>query len=178
MRLETERLWIRPVQGDDCEDLFALYSDPEVMRFTTGGVRNRAQTKDRLVQVITHWKQHGFGILALILKEKGCFIGTCGFGYMHNQRDVELAYRLARPFWGQGLATEAASRVVRHAFEDLRMPRVIATARLDNVAPQAVLRKLGMTYKQPYQYDGHEAVMYEIENPLIATAERTDDGDD
>jgi RimJ/RimL family protein N-acetyltransferase len=94
MCLETERLWLRPFQDDDCADLFALYSDPEVMSCTTAGVRNRAQTKERLEPIIAHRQQHGFGIWALILQEKGCFIGTCGFGYLHDQRDVELAYRL------------------------------------------------------------------------------------
>jgi ribosomal-protein-alanine N-acetyltransferase len=51
------------------------------MRFTTADVRNRGQTKNRLEQIIAHWQQHGFGIWALILKEKGRFIGTCSFGY-------------------------------------------------------------------------------------------------
>lgn len=178
MLLETERLWLCPFQDDDFEDLFALFSDPEVMRFATAGVRDRAQTRDRLDRIIAHWKKYGFGIWALILRESGCFVGSCGFGYLHGLPDVALAYRLARPFWGLGLATEAARRVLRYAFEDVRLPRVIAVARPDNLASLAVMRKLDLTFKKPYQYEGADALMYEIENPLIATAERTEDGHD
>jgi ribosomal-protein-alanine N-acetyltransferase len=109
-----------------------------------------------------HWQRHGFGLWALSPKASGQFVGRCGVGYLHELKDAELAYALARPFCGQGLATETVRRTLQHAFEDLRLPRVIGVARPENVASQKVMVKAGMTFRRRCRCDSIEAVMYSI----------------
>jgi ribosomal-protein-alanine N-acetyltransferase len=171
--LESERLLLRPFCEDDLDDLFTLQSDPDVMRYLgTGKARTREETQERLQRVIGHWEEHGFGMWALVVKDDGRFAGWCGFGYGHGLGDAELSYTLARRYWGQGLATEAVRRVLRYAFEQVVLPRVVGVARIENTASQRVMLRVGMTLRQNIQYDDKEALMYAIENPILAKQEQ------
>jgi ribosomal-protein-alanine N-acetyltransferase len=162
--LHTERLLLRRFRAADLDDLAALYADAEVMRFLgEGRPMDRAQTRERLERILRHWQEHGFGIWALFARDGGAFVGRCGVAYLHRPGEAELAYTLARRCWGLGLATEAAAAVVRHAFEVLGLPRVVAFARVENVASIKVMKKLGMTFKEPCVYNGFDAVMYALE---------------
>src|SRR5579862_7099585 len=106
--LETERLILRPIRETDLDDLCALYSDPEVMRYLNTGVLNRDETRIRLQRMLDHWQRHGYGIWAVVHKIDGNFIGRCGIANIHDYEDRELAYTFARAYWGQGYATESA----------------------------------------------------------------------
>ena len=165
--LESERLLLRPLGEGDLEDLFALHSDPEVLRVGGGKPRTCAETAEKLQRIAAHWQQHGFGIWALLDKADGLFAGWCGIGYFHGLPDAELGYALAPRCWGRGLATEAVLRVLRHAFEVLDLPRVVGVARVCNVASQRVLLKAGLTLRQPFRYDVHDALLFAVENPRL-----------
>jgi RimJ/RimL family protein N-acetyltransferase len=172
--LETERLLLRPIREDDADALFALWSDPEVMRFIGDGKpRTREDTEVRLRRALLHWREHGFGLWALLDKACG-FVGGCGVGYFHEMPDPELGYALARFHWGRGLASEAVTRVLRHAFEGLDLPRVIGVVQVGNVASQNVLLKAGMTLRQSFQSEGKEALLYAVENPRVEPASAED----
>jgi ribosomal-protein-alanine N-acetyltransferase len=162
MILETERLRLRPMCDDDYENLCALYADPEVMRYVDG-VRTPEQTRERLSLMIDHWAQHGFGIWALFHRPAGAFVGRCGVGYFRGG-EAELAYTLARQFWGRGLATEAAQAAVAVAFERLGLPRVVAYADVENTASQRVMIKLGMRQDGTTHVHGCDAVRYVLDN--------------
>jgi ribosomal-protein-alanine N-acetyltransferase len=161
--LQTDRLVCRPFRADDLDDLAALYADAEVMRFLAQGrPLDREQTRERLERMLRHWREHGFGMWALFEKEGGGFLGRCGVNYAHRPGEAELAYTLARRSWGRGLATEAAGAVLRNAFAVLRLPRVVAFARLENVASQRVMQKLGMSFQEACSYNDVDAVMYAL----------------
>ena len=173
--LETERLLLRPIREDDADALFALWSDPEVMRFIGDGKpRTREDSGERLRRALRHWREHGFGLWALLDKDKGCFMGGCGVGYFREMPDAELGYALARSHWGRGLASEAVTQVLRHAFEVLDLPRVIGVVQVGNVASQHILLKAGMTLQQAYQSEGKEALLYAVENPRVEPASAQD----
>jgi RimJ/RimL family protein N-acetyltransferase len=153
--LQTDRLILRPFLADNLDDLAYLASPP----------RTREETQARLQKILDHWRQHGFGIWAVLEKATGQFAGHCGIGYLHELPDVELTYALLTHYRGHGLATEAVIAVLRHAFEVLGLPRVVGVAVVDNVASHRVMAKAGMRLRGPYEYDGKQAVMYVIENP-------------
>jgi ribosomal-protein-alanine N-acetyltransferase len=163
MILETERLRLRPMDDGDYEPLCALYADPEVMRYVAG-VRTREQTRERLDAMIDHWARHGFGIWALYHRPDNAFVGRCGVGFFHGG-EAELAYTLARSFWGRGLATEAARAAVAVAFERLHLPQVVAYADVENTASQRVMIKLGMRPDGSTYVHGCDAVRYVLDNP-------------
>jgi ribosomal-protein-alanine N-acetyltransferase len=164
--LETERLLLRPMWADDLDDLFALRSDPQVLQFVGQGKPwTREETAEKLRQVARHWDEHGFGMWAMLDRADGRFVGWCGIGSWHQMPDVEVGYTLAPPFWSRGLATEAVRCMLRYAFEVLRLPRVVGVARVGNVASQKVMLKAGMSLRGPYAFDGHEGLLYAVENP-------------
>jgi ribosomal-protein-alanine N-acetyltransferase len=85
--------------------------------------------------------------LAIVDKESGRFIGWCGL----DQRDPckpcpVLFYLLERAYWGRGLATEAATELLRFAFEELGLARVDGSCAVENAASRRVLEKIGMRY--------------------------------
>ena len=175
--LKTERLLFRPFRESDLDDLAALYGDPEVMLFLgDGSPRDREQTKERLDRMLGHWREHGFGIWALFARGGG-FVGRCGVAYQHHP-DAELAYTLARASWGRGLATEAAGAALRYAFEVVRLPRVVAFARVENVGSRRVLEKVGMSLVGEHAYGGFAAVLYAMDRPGGASPLLNDDSGD
>jgi ribosomal-protein-alanine N-acetyltransferase len=149
--LETDRLVLRHLQSEDLDSLYALYSDPQVTKFIPDAPRSYAETREELV-----WFQHGhprqpeLGLWATIHKDTGHFIGRCGLlpWTIDGQAEVEVAYALARTWWGQGLATEAAQGIVRYAFDQLGLSRLICLVEAENLASIRVAEKIGMTFEK------------------------------
>lgn len=144
LELRSERLHLRRLTPDHLPDLIELDSDPEVMRYISGGAPNsREDYVDRLLPRMLAWDEHPFGFLAAYEAERFQ-------GWFHLRPSVadasvlELGYRLRRTAWGRGLATEGARALVGHAFEQLRHPAVDACAHPDNAASIHVMVKCGM----------------------------------
>jgi ribosomal-protein-alanine N-acetyltransferase len=145
---ETQRLILRHQVLSDLDDLWALYSDPEITKYIPDAPRSREEAKEEL-----EWHMHGhpkfpeLGLWATIYKETGKFIGRCGLlpWTIEGQQEVEVAYTIAREFWGQGLATEAAQSIVHHGFEKLGYRRLISLIEPENIASQRVAEKIGMS---------------------------------
>ena len=149
--LETNRLLLRELTLDDLDDLATIYRDPEVRRFFPEGVLTYEETKEELEWVIeAQYGQYGFGVWATIHKETGQFIGRCGLipWTIGGRQEVEVAYLLDKPFWGQGLATEAAQAIRDYAFASLGLSRLICLIDPDNHASRNVAAKIGMTLEQ------------------------------
>lgn len=96
---------------------------------------------------IREFREHGYGCWAIELADSGELIGACGLdrgkyedGELYS---LEIYYRLGREFWGKGLATEAVSEVVRYAFEELGVSKVVAHADKENDLSIALLARIG-----------------------------------
>lgn len=135
--LETERLLLRHLVLDDLADLFRLYSDPEIRRYFPEGVLSYEDTKDELEWFLNgHPKHPELGLWATIHKATGKFIGRCGLlpWTIDDRLEIEIAYLIDKEFWGQGLATEAATGILRYGFDQLMLSRLICLIDPDNVA--------------------------------------------
>ena len=123
--LETERLLLREYVEEDAEAFFKLNSDPEVLRFVPDqALLNVEQARQTLLDhPIADYRKHGFGRGACILKSTGEQIGFAGLKYLEEVGEVDVAYRLQRAYWGQGLATEGCRALVRAAFTDIGAPQ-------------------------------------------------------
>ena len=145
--LITPRLFLRPLQWGDEVALEGVFGDAEVMRFGDG-VQNAAWIKAWLAnQLANDASLTGIRVWGGVEQETAELIGYCGLFFMANvngREEVEIGYRLARPFWGQGYATEAATAVRDYAFDTLHLPRLIALIDPSNVASMGVAEKLGM----------------------------------
>jgi RimJ/RimL family protein N-acetyltransferase len=76
-----------------------------------------------------------------------------------------LAFYLARPYWGRGLATEAGRAFIEYGFKELRLSRIVAGANVLNVASNRVLEKIGMVWLRTGEGGGSSYHDYELRNP-------------
>ena len=161
--LESQRLRLRRLRPSDERDLIALDSDPDVMRYvgSPAGPRSAEETAERVrLQIADDQGPLGFWIVESRLD--GGFHGLCALIPMPTGDDVELAYRLARSSWGQGLATEAARTLLDYAFEAVGLRKVVAVTYPDNRASQRVLEKLGFAPGGFLDYKGVQVTHYLI----------------
>jgi RimJ/RimL family protein N-acetyltransferase len=147
--IRTTRLQLRPARSADAALLFELDRDPEVRRFV---LQPNAPTIERCEAVVARFlaidaatPDVGFWIA----EECGAFVGWFHLkpprpGEPAEDGDLEIGYRLLRAAWGRGLATEGSQRLLEHAFQTLRAPRVTAVALAENRASIRVMEKLGM----------------------------------
>ena len=122
---ETPRLFLRHFCENNLEDLAPILADPEVMKFSLKGVKNKEETKVFIQKIISDYKTKGYSLYAVIHREKEQLIGYCGLFFwssISGKEEVEIGYRLDPNYWGQGLATEAAIAVRDYAFESSIFP--------------------------------------------------------
>ena len=160
--LETERLALRPFDAaGDVEAVWELHNDREVMRFINGGAPTpraavRDEMGDRLLRRYVWPAEYGFW--AAEERETGEFLGwfelrpTDGDGAAPVDC-VELGYRLRTAVWGRGLATEGAHALVRTAFTELGVARVMATTMTVNAGSRRVMEKAGLRYVRTFHED-------------------------
>jgi RimJ/RimL family protein N-acetyltransferase len=159
--LETQRLVLRRLTTADADNLVSLDADPDVMRFVTGGIptsRDEIET-DVLPAFLAYYDRYdGYGFWAVIEKATGEFLGWFHFRPRPHAApgEVELGYRLRKPAWGKGYATEVSRALIRKGFTELGVQRVVAEAMVVNVASRRVMEKAGLrlvrTFHQPWPY--------------------------
>jgi ribosomal-protein-alanine N-acetyltransferase len=120
------------------------------------------QTTDRIADYQRHQAAHGFSKWVILDRETRRPIGDSGLLVMPQSGDIDLGFRLAQPWWGKGLATEAARAWVRTAFADLDLARLTAFAHPDNQASLRVLRKLGFRYERAGTVMGMRSLVFSL----------------
>ncbi|MEM9024712.1 MAG: GNAT family N-acetyltransferase [Bacteroidota bacterium] len=163
--IETDRLQLREFTVSDAPDLFALNGDPHVMRYTGDEPFESVEAAADFVRHYTHYREHGFGRWAVLLKRDGAFIGWCGL--KRNEQDlIDLGFRFLRGYWNQGYATEAAQACLDYGFRELGMETIIGRAAEANGASIRVLEKLGMAFwKQDDCLGIPDSRYYQIHRP-------------
>ena len=144
--LETDRLILREMTENDFDSLCTILQDPEVM-YAYEHAFSDEEVHDWLERQINRYKQYGFGLWAVILKETDEFIGQCGIT-MQNTPEGELheiGYLFAKRFWHNGYAIEAAKACKEYAFSVLNVPEICSIIRVTNSASRAVAERNGMT---------------------------------
>lgn len=145
--LHTARLTLRALAPGDLDGFAAMQSDPLVMRHLgTGETRTREETWDLMARMLGQWALRGYGMFAMEETASGRFAGRAGILHPYVWPEPELAYGLDRPFWGQGLATEAALALRDWAFATQGFTRMISYVRPANADSVKVLHKLGATF--------------------------------
>jgi RimJ/RimL family protein N-acetyltransferase len=160
VRIETERLLIRPLELADAPGMFIMDSDPEVHKYVGG---KPMQTVEEIEAVIAYVRQqyldNGIGRWAVIEKGSNEFVGWTGFKLMKETvkgyiNYYDFGYRLARRFWGKGYATESGAAALRYGIDKLQYKDIYAMTDVDNNASRHVLEKLGFSYTGDFPYDG------------------------
>ena len=144
---DTPRLRLRQWRDDDLTPFAALNADPDVMaHFPAPLQRQESDALARRCQALI--AERGWGFWAAELKESGAFIGFVGLhaplADLPFAPCVEVGWRLARAYWGRGLATEAACAALRVGFETLELQEIVSFTTLGNLRSRAVMESIGM----------------------------------
>ena len=151
----TERLIMRGWRESDRAPWAAMNADPEVRRYL-GPLLTFEQASAWALTFQDDLGRYGFGFWALEVRASGEFIGFTGLATVDEEMPytgVELAWRLARPAWRHGYATEAALAAVEYGFAAMGLPEIVAVTMEKNLRSQAVMRRIGMTTDPAEDFD-------------------------
>lgn len=155
IEFETGRLVLRQWKPTDRAPFAALNADPRVMEFFPARLA-RAESDalaDRCESLIA---ERGWGFMAAELKDSREFIGFVGLHIPSAELPfspcVEIGWRLAFPYWGKGLATEAAQEVLRFGFGTLALQEIVSFTAVVNQRSRAVMEKLGMRKSGSFEH--------------------------
>ncbi len=157
--LETERLSLRQWSLGDLDAILAMDRDPEVYRFLEEPgtpAKQRAETRERILTLFPA----GLGVWSIFRRVAPQeFLGYALLIPIGDEGpEAELGFRLVRAAWGGGIASEAGARLIRHGFEALGLPEIVAVTDPDNKASERTLRRLGFKregWRRAWGYDNH-----------------------
>jgi len=166
-QLNTPRLIGTPAGPDDFADLRRLHNDPRVTATLSadGATFSEDQTRAFLDRAAKHWKSHGFGVWIFREQPGGNFVGYGGIKHAEVEgRDViELAYAITSDHWRKGFATEMAMAALQHAFDTIRLDRIVAFTLPHNKASRGVMENCGFTYNRDIVHANLPHVLYILE---------------
>jgi RimJ/RimL family protein N-acetyltransferase len=151
MTLRTPRLVLREWREEDRAPFLAMSADPEVMRLLP------AADENWIARVRGHWHQHGFGQWVVELPDEAPLIGVIGLAHVRPEMPfapaVEVAWRLARPYWGKSYALEAARAALDDGFSRLGLGEIVAFTVPANNRSWRLMERLGMTHDAADDFD-------------------------
>ena len=149
--LETSRLILREYTLDDFDALYAILSDPETMKYYPRPYDENC-TMRWLNWSLDNYKQYGFGLWAIEIKETGEFIGDCGITMQNIDEKTlpEIGYHIHKKYWRQGYAKEAASAVREWFFNNTTFDTVYSYMTTANVASYSTAASIGMQRIKEY----------------------------
>jgi len=163
LRIETERLLLRPPCAADFEAYALFAGDEQTMRHI-GGVQPPPLAWRSLATMVGSWHMQGFAMFSVLEKASGAWIGRIGPWQPFGWPGPEVGWSLRREYWGRGYAPEAATAAIDWAFDTLGWSEVIHTIAPDNANSKAVARKLGSSLlrmgRLPEPHHAHEVEVW------------------
>ena len=154
--IETERLILRRWRDADREPFAALCADPEVMRHFPAPL-GRAQSDALIDREIDAIERDGFGLWAVERKEGQAFIGFVGLKKVSLNApvdgEIEIGWRLGRPFWRRGYASEAARAALDWVWRHKDAEQIVSFTAIGNLPSRGVMAKIGMRHAPDLDFD-------------------------
>ena len=147
MQIETERLLLRPIEESDDRDIFRYSKQKQVGPNAGWKPHANIQETRAIMKQLFLGENNLFGI---VYRQNGRLIGTIGLirdAKRENSQVLMLGYAMSKPYWGQGLMTEAAQALIRFGFEQLELELISAYCYPHNDRSKSVLRKCGFAYE-------------------------------
>lgn len=147
--LAAGRLRLRALTAADTDAVYAVFSDPQVMRYWSSPPMTAPEQAVAYIEHIEQWFARRAGLQwGIAHGDDDRVIGTatlCAFALEH--RRCEIGYALSSTAWGQGLAHEALTRLLRYAFDELALERIEADVDPRNAASIKLLERLGFRHE-------------------------------
>lgn len=144
--LETPRLLLREMTTSDLTAICRVLQDEKTM-YAYEHAFSDEEAQAWLNNQLRRYREDGFGLWAVVLKESGEIIGQCGITLqdVNGEWVPEVGYLFERAYWHRGFATEAAIACKEYAFSVLGLDTVYSIIRDNNIASQNVAKRNGMT---------------------------------
>lgn len=156
--LETTRLILRPPVAEDLAWLLAEVNTPAVMRHLAG-VRTPDEVEQSLTADIAAFHSGGYRRWTVWLRDASIRIGRVGLFHVRSpaappalQGQREIGWTFAPAHWGRGYATEAAERVLAHAFAGMRLTCIYSQTSDSNRESTRMMQRLGFTFRPELGY--------------------------
>jgi RimJ/RimL family protein N-acetyltransferase len=167
--IETQRLFLRPLNLDDAAFYLELVNDPSfIENIGDKGVRTLKEARDAILSGPMSM-QHtlGYSLMLVQRKNDGAAIGLCGLIKRDSLPDTDIGYAYLPAFWGVGYAYEAAAGVVEFARDTIGLKRLLGIVSPSNVASNQLLTKLGLRFIETTVLQGEtrSTNLYQMEFP-------------
>ena len=151
--LVTDRLIMRKMLISDYSDMFDYASRPITTKYLLWSPHESPKfTKKYLSYLQGQYREENFYDFALVEKDSGKMIGTCGFTrFNFSSYSAEIGFVLNPKYWGYSIAPEASRRVIRFGFDTLELHRIEARYMENNIQSRRVMEKSGMTFEGIYR---------------------------
>lgn len=146
MLIETNRLKLKPMCNDNFNDLKLLLQDSEVM-YAYEHPFSDEECKTWFNNQLDRYKQEGYGLLGVFLKEDNTFIGQAGITKQNVNDEIvdEIGYLLKKEYWKKGYAIECAKALKEYGFNTLNLQKMYSIIRDNNTSSQNVAKRNNMT---------------------------------
>ncbi|MGZ5905971.1 MAG: GNAT family N-acetyltransferase [Reyranella sp.] len=157
--LKTERLTLRPLVPADAEAYAAMRFHPQVVKWLPPAAGDpAAMGRSTIERFAAGWQTRGYGPWGVFLEER--LIGHGGLNYVPEFSETEVLWALHPDAWGHGYATEMARAALAYGFDTLGLDPIFAMTLPDNHASQAVMKRLGLTYRRKVEYKGFKDIVW------------------
>ena len=161
--IETKRCLVREITEEDVDELYEIYADPGVSRYTEGLYEDREREREYIRDYIKNrYRFFEYGIWLIIDRASKKAIGRAGFEYRAGFEDPELGYVIAAPCQRKGYAFEVCSALLKYAADQLAFSGINAFTVKENTASVRLLRKLGFERMEEIMIDGKAHERYNI----------------
>lgn len=165
--LSTERLNLRTVEAGDAPFYLELVNDPSwIANIGDRGIRTLDGARTAIEEgPMAMQARLGYSLYVVERRSDGAAMGLCGLIKRDILPDTDIGYAISPAYWGHGYAYEAAAAVVQHARGALGLPRLLAITSPDNMASNALLRKLGLSLVEQVKLEGwdEDSNLYRLE---------------
>jgi ribosomal-protein-alanine N-acetyltransferase len=166
--LASPRLILRPFLSEDIDRLHSIYQVKDVLKYFPGSSIPSLEKVERFVtRQHTHWQEHAYGNWAILPAGAKEISGWAGLQYLPELDETEVGFLLAKPFWGQGFASEAARLSIQFGFEEIALDHIIALVHPENTASLAVVKKCGFEYEATIPLWGADLMRHTLKRPQV-----------
>lgn len=159
--VQTSRLTLRPLVPSDAPEYAAMRYHPDVSKWLMPPVGDPVEAAQRSIgRFAEQWDERGYSPWAVV--RDGRLIGHCGLNHVPEFDGTEVLWALHPDGWGKGYATEAAVAALEFGFGPIGLEEIFAITRPDNIASQAVVKRLGLQYRRADTYRGFDMYYFDI----------------
>lgn len=164
--LETERCIVRELALTDLDELFALYADAEITRYTEGLYSYEEELEFQCAYINHMYRFFGYGMWLVFSKESGALIGRAGLEHRDydEETELELGYVIGTKYQRQGYATEICEAILKYAAEQTEFARINCLIERENRSSIRLAEKLGFHVVEKYELD--EKIMHRFVREL------------